>query len=844
MIEFLKWWLLFVFIGWISFPICYQIFKNFKTKGYGLSKIMAILLWGYIYWVGNVFSLISNSKSGALFSISLLFILSLVIVFFNNNGKTIINWIKDQRMLVIFFESLFLVAILIMLLVRGASPEILGTEKPMELAFINGIIRSDNFPPNDPWLSGHSISYYYFGYLIIAIIVKIIGTPTGIAFNLSLIFWFGLIAIAASDLLINLTSKNRATNENRSFGIRWKIPFASLLAPFFILITSNSEGLLELLHSLGIFWRRSDNGQASSRFWAWLDIKELVAPPVLPYDWNIHRPGGTWWWRASRVLQDYTLYGQSREIIDEFPFFSFFLGDLHPHLLAIPFVLLCISLAYMLFLEKYEASENLWVHTATIWKNLLSWLTALIVGSLIFFNTWDFPIYFGLIGVMIILRSLDNYSDFWKKMKFSFLQIISLGIMSLLLYAPFLIGFSSQAGGILPSLIFQSRSIHLIVMFLPLSLPIMLYIFALVIPALNIKRLLRTSGITVAIYFVGIAISILYVLLNGSIPGIIQAVAKITGLNFSVEELKSTQNLTSFFTIYGASDSQELILGMLHNLLSDPWDILILLFAIAIGVTVSLSTSALRENNRKLKLRKEDAFWGVLLVIAAVLVLFPELFYLRDQFGWRMNTIFKFYYQAWILFAICAAYAILKLNKISKGWIKFPILLVISITTITGLIYPFYTLKERFASIRRNGIELDGNTYLSTSNPDEVAAVEFLQSKECGVIAESVGGSYSNYGRVSKLTGCPAVLGWPGHEVQWRGGGELLGSRQVDIETLFSTKDWLTAREILEMYKIEYVFIGDLERSTYQVSEEKFISHLIETYSNNSVVIYRWNSHD
>ena len=45
-------------------------------------------------------------------------------------------------------------------------------------------------------------------------------------------------------------------------------------------------------------------------------------------------------------------------------------------------------------------------------------------------------------------------------------------------------------------------------------------------------------------------------------------------------------------------------------------------------------------------------------VIAAALVIFPEFFYLRDLFGTRMNTIFKFYYQAWILFGLSAAYAV------------------------------------------------------------------------------------------------------------------------------------------------------------------------------------------
>ncbi len=115
------------------------------------------------------------------------------------------------------------------------------------------------------------------------------------------------------------------------------------LAPLFLLFVSNIEGFLEILHRHGIFWP----AQSTSNFWTWLGIKDLSDPPTQPLAWIPDR--FWWWWRASRVVSDFDLRGNFQEIIDEFPFFSFLLGDLHPHVLAIPFNLLAVAIALNFF---------------------------------------------------------------------------------------------------------------------------------------------------------------------------------------------------------------------------------------------------------------------------------------------------------------------------------------------------------------------------------------------------------------------------------------------------------------------------------------------------------------
>jgi len=65
-----------------------------------------------------------------------------------------------------------------------------------------------------------------------------------------------------------------------------------------------------------------------------------------------------------------------------------------------------------------------------------------------------------------------------------------------------------------------------------------------------------------------------------------------------------------------------------------------------------------------------------------------------------------------------------------------------------------------------------------------------------------------------------------------------MGSRFGDIQLLYETKDWDTAAGILHRYNVKYIYIGNLERSTYQVTTDKFNGILPVAYQNGSVVIY------
>jgi uncharacterized membrane protein len=235
-----------------------------------------------------------------------------------------------------------------------------------------------------------------------------------------------------------------------------------------------------------------------------------------------------------------------------------------------------------------------------------------------------------------------------------------------------------------------------------------------------------------------------------------------------------------------------------------------------------------------------SSFILLIIGIGMLLILAPEFFYLRDNFGYRINTIFKFYYQAWILLSLAAAFGVAVMLRELRGLASIFHSIVIVLVIALGLLYPVFSIPSKTDNFKANNPEqrtLDGSAYLANMMPDDYQAFKFMQTLEPGVIAEAVGGQYSEYARVATFTGMPTVLGWPGHEGQWRDTA-LQGTRKDDIETLYTTSDWGAVQTIIQKYNIRYIYVGNLERGTYPVNEEKFGLFLRPIYQQGSVTIY------
>jgi uncharacterized membrane protein len=167
---------------------------------------------------------------------------------------------------------------------------------------------------------------------------------------------------------------------------------------------------------------------------------------------------------------------------------------------------------------------------------------------------------------------------------------------------------------------------------------------------------------------------------------------------------------------------------------------------------------------------------------------------------------------------------------------------VLVLLVLAGSYYPLaatYT-KANLFSLQPT---LDGSAAMAAGHPGEYGAIQWLNENVTGapVILEAAGGEYSDYARVSTNTGLPAVLGWGGHELQWRGNYTEPGKREPDIDNAYRTLDKGTALGILRKYNVTYVIAGRMEREKgYDAAAlAKFGGFMDVVYSNLGTTIYR-----
>jgi YYY domain-containing protein len=911
----LRWWAVLLLLGTTAVPLAYTFFQQLPDRGYAFVKMLGLLVVGYLFWLLASLGVVANGLGGILLALLGLAGLSAAAYWrradvWGVDGDVVAqrpslpDWLRQNWRYILLTELLFLLIFGLWVWVRAQHPAIEATEKPMEFAFLNAASFSPTYPPLDPWLSGFAISYYYFGYVMTSVVARLAAVPEFVAFNLAVAWIVAGTAVGSFGLVYNLIVANGFTAKARRT-LRRKAVLFGLLAALALPLAGNLQVGLELAHM---------RGQGSNDFWTWLDVQDLNAIDA-PVESDSFRY--MWWWRTSRVINEYHLSGQHAgflQPIAEIPAFSFILGDLHPHVLALPFAFLSLALALVWYLSagywqfnwgrmrngrfpivNVKRPDRSAFEAPSPNPQSLILFSALILGGITFLNTWDILSYlFITAGAFVLARWRTNG---WHTSHLTDGIILAGGLffLSLLLYLPFYISFNSQAGApyILPMLMRPTRLPHFLIIFGMPLLPIVSLLLLLLWR--HRRHWLMGVATAVSLPLILLLIMLLFSWIVASSP---EGAGRVVGL---ANELGLTlpPRPDGVALGWGAQAVATILPTVLSVRLTYSAVTLLLTAVIGLVIIGWLGLYSPPRTQRPLSNNIETSVSSVpsvvkkefttlpfvLLLIGtgALLTIGPEFLYLRDNFGVRMNTIFKFYYQAWLLFGIAAPVALHYLwqngspqrreeredNASSLGVlsalrrcsghafaVKFiPLLLTTGylVALSIGLLYPYYAVQTRSEEFRgpltaetRQPATLNGLARVERNNPGEYAALLWLRENTAGdaVIVEAVGGAYSEYGRISANTGRPTLLGWANHQYQWRGSDTPkppIRERAVEQIYTLSAQNWAETADLLNRYNVRYIIIGQLERRTYpNLQEEKFRVRLPIVFENESITIYGW----
>lgn len=828
-VDFFIWYLIVQLLSLVALPLALRLFANLPDRGYAFAKSLGILLVGGLLWLGTSYGLLRNEAGGAWLAFGIVALLSLA----TGRGEIAAAW-RERRLplaggwrYLLGAEALFFVAFLAWTFVRAYDPGINHTEQPMDLMFINGIWTSPTYPPRDPWLAGYAISYYYFGYWLLTTLIHLTGQTPEVAYNLGQACWYGLLLLGSFGVGYNLLATDR--RQQTAHGgpdIGAAAAVGGLLSAVAVGVTGNLQVILEWLYAQGV----AIDGLA--RFFS---VRNFPAEARVTGLWHID--DGWWWWRSSRVLSDRNLLGDHIEVIDEFPIFSYILGDNHPHVLAMPFVLLVVALALNLFLgigdwrlERREKGEgetgrktpqSLIANLFSLVPMGLPGLVLLVAatGGLIFMNTWDFPPYWLLVTLCVLWVAKDRLGlPTGLRLAGGLAAAILLG--AVLLYFPYFLTAQSQAGGIVPNF------------FNPTHLPQFLLMFGHFLLGLGALLLLAWRENPPSVQRVGSSAALVI-----GVPAFFLVAALLLAVNTEIGRgLLQRMPLAPEMTSYPAA--------VAARWLARPWT-----FLVAGGLAslvVALLWQRFSNPTAQSRGRGPTDFALLLAGIGLLLVYAPEFVYLRDNFDARMNTIFKFYYQGWILLGLAAVYGLMRALAAGRT-ARLPAATLFGglalLLILAPLIYPVagaYTKANRF----RAEPTLNGLAYVGG---DELALIDWLRrnTRPEDRILEGKGASYrADYARISAATGRATLLGWDGHESQWRGEdyGEMAAGRPEALDGIYRNQSAERLRAVLQEWAIDYVIVGPAEYAQYGIGpgvEDRLAQVMELAYQTGPYRVYR-----
>ncbi len=821
--AYLIWWLGLSILGIVFLPLSSRLFKGTVDSGWTFAKPLSLAVLSLAMWILSMIhvlpfrqaSLIGLACAAAL----LLYVPKKGYAKFLEAFST-----RDRVRAIAFQEFLFGAGLLVWTYARGLKPVIEGLEKFMDFGFMNSMMRTDWLPAKDMWLAGSNINYYYYGQYVYTLVTKFTGIPTSVSYNLALAGTFAFTLALAYAVVRTALAKARE-----------KIPtipksapaFGGLVAALLTTVGGNSHAffyaydlpggaILKWLSTLGV--RVGSFGQAN--FWFANSTRYIGYNPSTD--------------AAGNALHDMTIH--------EFPFYSFLVADLHAHVIDLMFVLLFLGLLVMLvsqpaareaarrfsevqlqapekspdkdwFRRESRASRALLGDTL---KNPLFLIPAALLGIFMMTNFWDFAIYFVVACMALLFVNTRGYGA-----TFTLESLPVFALQGLLLLIPF---------------IFVSN-------------PVLAVLCFVVVLAVN----------TLLTMMVGDALTI-----TGAQMSALFLVAHLVALPFNLTFEPISKSLA--LAINHTPLFQLLILWGGHFALGLVFVVYCLRRRAKDKAGVDPDAAASRTPFARFLngFNATDLFVCGLFVCAVGLVLAPEIIYVVDIYSGdykRANTMFKFTYQAFVLFSLVVGYAIARFpvkrsrNKLDNRWSIAPVVFVLA------LVIPFsYTIVSSeqwlgnefrtstgtgYYSLESFGIKyykgLDGvtvekdNSLNTGSKPAAGKFTPYLEAiswfnenvKGQPAILEAYGDSYTDFCVVSAYTGLPTIIGWQTHEWLWRtskatpnGYSDVVVPHHADVDAIYNDTDAAVAKVLLKKYKVEYIVVGGLERSQFSAIDE------------------------
>ena len=821
----LIWYLSLGLLGWIVYPILRLALPGLKDRGYPLARIAGLLLLSYIVWLAGSMR-IPFTRTTITAALSILVIFGGFLAY--RQRHELINVWRSQKRYILIVEGLMLAFFILDLLIRYGNPDLWhpwkGGEKPMDFAYLNAILKSTSFPPYDPWYAGGYLNYYYYGFLLVGVLVKWLGIVPSIAYNLIIPTIFSLIAMGSFSIVWNLISAHQSNPQNEDP----EAPQSDKPKPAIAYIASISAAIgVALLGNLGTvkmivlgFQRLVAPGgvlEGVSNFtrtiWTIEGFFKSIGGSSLPY------AVGDWYWLPSRIIP---APGEI-EPITEFPFFTVLYADPHAHLFALPITLLAISFALGLVLSRAHFQSKLGAIIGLIFG-------ALIVGALRPTNTWDFPTYLALsiIAIGYALWRNQSFTRWWNN--FPLLKPLPDNLHKAM----------SALGGIL---IFGGLAF---VLFQPYA-----HWYALGYTKIILWQGTRTP---LHAYFLHWGL-FLFLIVSWMIWETIDWMAKTP-----VSALKKLSSYREIIWVLIALLVLLVIaLGIkLPGFPDSPFGKGINVAWVVLPLAAWAGILILRKNQPDTK-----RFVLFLIGTGLILTLMVEIIVLQGDIG-RMNTVFKFYLQVWTILGISAAAAIGWLlpesSRWSSGWRNtWQVILVLLVAG--AALYPLMAgrakIEDRMATEAPHTLDgmrfMEYATYNDSWGPmdlsEDYRAIRWLQENVEGspvILEANLRNLYRWGSRISNYTGLPSVVGWEWHQQQQRSTlpGSWITDRILEIEEFYVTPDAQRAQEIIQKYDVSYIIVGQQERGLYAgPGLDKFEAYngilWEEVYRDSNTVIYK-----